>query len=271
MKKTMKRVVTMLLVTALVVGLVQTTESTTAQAAGKYTLKVKNITTQVGAWRVDIFPETNKNWNDWNKSVKLKYKVISGKKIVKLKVFDDYAYIDAKKKGTAKIRVTAIYYKGYGNKIKKVGTVKKTCKVTVKKSIHVSKDDCEGITDRHIKLRLNGVHGWDYSESNTGSTNKVIQCNMETADDGIGLYYVIPVIKYKVLSGGEHVWVDTHKYGDGLSGNLADIMILARSEGTAEIEVTTTYKEYKSVRKGKDKLVNKAYVVVKGRLTVDVI
>lgn len=267
MKQIMKRLAAIMLVMALAFGVIPTLEETAVYAAGKYTLKAKTVTLEVGQQK-DSNVKTNEvvkqgckigapcGYGTYNYSKgarnSIKYKVVSGKNKIKI---DKYGTITGLKAGTAKIEVTATYYEyinvgEYYTSGKKLTTVKTSFKVKVKKASPVPKDKCK-ISDENMEIEC----GDDDSISASVVYNKP-----ETL-------YAKPVLSYKVISGGEYIKVK--KYEDeGEKGLVVDGV----SEGIAEIEVTVTYQKYQVSPNGKkDKLLDKDYVTSTSKVTVTVI
>lgn len=273
MKETMKRVAALMLVTALLFGVAQTTKQGTAKAAGKYTLKVKNITMEVGQQKTLNVTTKFKDYASsgktipvgksrgyWVDSMKgIKYKVISGKNKVKVTKYGD---VTAKKAGTAKIRVTATYYNyiavanSYGEndggtkRGKKLATVKKTVKVKIKNASPIPKEKCK-VSDKTMQLDSSD----DYVD-------------VAAVYNKTRTFYAKPVLSYKIISGGEHVKVNVRPY----DGDCASIVVEPVSIGTAEIELTVTYQKYQVSANGKkDKLVDKNYATSTSKIMVEMV
>lgn len=267
MKQIMKRVAAIILVMALAFGVMPTLEGTAVHAAGKYTLKAKTITLEVGQQKdanvkaKEVVKQGCKigascgygvcNYNKKELDTR-KYKVVSGKNKIKI---DKYGTITALKAGTAKVEVTATYYEyinlgEYYTSGKKLTDVKTSFKVKVKKASPVPKDKCK-ISDENMEI--------EYGDEDSIKA-RVVYNKLKT-------FYAKPVLSYKVISGGEYIKV--RKYEDeGVRGLVVDGV----SEGIAEIEVTVTYQKYQVSPDGKkDKLVDKNYVTSTSKVTVTVI
>ncbi len=271
MKEKMKKLVALLMVMSLAIGVAQLTQGTTAEAAGKYKLKLKNQTVEVGEEK-EYIPTTSSKVKSSQQSAgkslgyglgishkSLKCKVVSGKDKISVKAYNGSTsgsiIIKGKKKGTAKIKVTVSYYDWLSEEEgwvdgKKLATVTKTMKVTVKKMGEVPKSKCK-VSDENIKLTTDDD---DYEVWMTGVYNK-----KKTA-------CAIPVVTYKVISGGECVKVTSQKakVGEDASALLG---IKAVAAGTAEIQMNVTWKKYQISGK---KLLDKSFATSTSKITVTV-
>lgn len=256
MRKKMKKLVALLTVMSLTIGLAQLTQGRTAEAAGKYKLKVKNLTMELGEESKKVNVKTSGKMKAGGKIGTVagymadvwKYKVVSGKD--KISVDKEYGDIKAKKVGTAKIKVTVVFHQYINNgeswaKGKKLATLSKTIKVTVKKPGEIPKSECK-VSDKNIEL-------------SAGSNDMEIVDRVYNKKFSA---YAYPVVTYKVISGEECVEVK-----DSDSGTGAYLYIYGLSEGTAVIQVNITWEKY---RFDKHKLLDKSYATSSCKFTVNV-
>jgi hypothetical protein len=288
MKEKMKKLVALLMVMSLAIGVAQLTQGTTAEAAGKYKLKVaKNVTVQVSEEK-DVKIKTSKKYT-YSESSKVgdvlgygvgykkgdaKFKVVSGKdkvsvvsSLVEYGTTEPRMTILGKKAGTAKIKITLKYYKlicsgyekndGLSKLGKKLKTVTKTIKVTVKPASPISKSKLK-IADKDVKLSLD--EDGDYDSEYEFDFGEAVYNKKNTE------YAVPATFDYKVVSGGECIKVSREK--DAYGEEYLDAK--AVSAGTAELEVTVTWKKYRQASSGKDKLLDKAYATTTFKTTITV-
>jgi hypothetical protein len=261
--KYLKTMISVILTLSLVMGLSSVAvPAKEAQAAGKYTLKQKNISVEVGAiacfcakYNADFGKLSGYNVGSAT------IEVISGKDKVAVDQDKEFTpvqgWVYGIKKGVATIKITAKYLQ-YTRKSEKeeyktgktLATVSTTFKVTVKARSSVKKSKLK-MKDKTSKVKK----GSTYEDYYGAVYNKPRSS------------YAQPEVSYKIISGGDCVRVKTSK-------SKNELKIKGIAAGEAKIKCTVTWKlyneEYNRKLSSKWKLANKKYYTSTRTLTVKV-